>query len=135
METKFSKKKKIKKTQWTIFTCIGRKTRAITKVFKNTGIKVAYSIKNTLEKLRTSPTCSITYTGQTGRSYKIRFQEHFRVFKYGTGKSSFAKHLLENEHAIGPMEEIMEAVNCAKKGRLMDALGKFYIFRETKLNN
>ena len=73
------------------------------------------------------------YTGQTGRPFKVRFQEHLSDFKYGNGKSSFAQHLLENGHAIGPMEETMEAVHFSNKGRLMDE--KFYIFRETKLHN
>jgi len=41
------------KTQWSKFTYIGRDTRAITKTFKNTTVKVAYSTNNTLEKLLT----------------------------------------------------------------------------------
>jgi hypothetical protein len=48
------------------------------------------------------------YTGQTGRSFNARFQEHLRDFKHGNGKSSFAQHLLENGQAIGPIEEIMD---------------------------
>jgi hypothetical protein len=47
----------------------------------------------------------------------------------------FAQHLLENGHAIGPMEEIMDTVHFTNKGRLMNTLEKFYIFHETKLNS
>jgi hypothetical protein len=75
------------------------------------------------------------YTGQTGRSFNTRFQEHLRDFKHGNGKSRFAQHLLENGHAIGPIEEIMDTVDFTSKERLMNTLEKFYIFRETKLNN
>lgn len=75
------------------------------------------------------------YTGKTGRSFRIRFQEHLNDFKYRNGKSSFAQHLIEYGHAIGPMEEIMETVHFTNKGRLMDRLESFYIFCETKLNN
>jgi len=50
----------------------------------------------------TCPTCNMKYTGQTDQSFKLRFQEHVRDFKYGNGKSKFAQHLLENGHAIGP---------------------------------
>jgi len=41
------------KTQWSKFTYIGKETRAITKMLKNTRVKVAYSTNNTLEKLLT----------------------------------------------------------------------------------
>jgi len=54
----------------------------------------------------TCPTCSMKYTGQTGRQFRVRFQEHFRDFKYGNGKYRFAAHLLENRHSIGPMETL-----------------------------
>ena len=57
------------------------------------------------------------YTGQTGRSLKTRSQEHLRDFKYGNGKSKFAQHLLENGHAIGPMEDVMNTIHLTNKGR------------------
>jgi hypothetical protein len=75
------------------------------------------------------------YMGQTGRSFSTRFQEHLRDFKHGNGKSRFAWHLLENGHAISPMEEIMDTIHFTSKGWLINTMGRFYIFRETKLNN
>jgi len=75
------------------------------------------------------------YTGQTGRPFRVRFQEHFRDFKYGNGKSRLAAHLLENKHCIGPMDNIMETLHTTGKGRMMDTLERFYIFRETEINN
>jgi hypothetical protein len=42
-------KPNIQKTQLTKFTYVGKETRAITKVFKNTKIRVTYSTKNTKE--------------------------------------------------------------------------------------
>jgi hypothetical protein len=139
---------------WSKFTYFGKETRAITKVFKNTRIEVAYSNKNTLEKLLTKkpyplkdkyensgiyqltcPTCNMKYTGQTGRSFTTRFQEHLRDFKHGNGKSSFAQHLLENGHAIGPIEDIMSTIYITNKGSLLDTLEKCYLFREAKIDN
>jgi hypothetical protein len=73
--------------------------------------------------------------GQTGRLFCTRFQEQLRDFKYADGKSTFPQHLLENRHAIGPMEEIMDTIHFTSKGRLMNTLEKSYIFREPKLNN
>jgi hypothetical protein len=58
-----------------------------------------------------------------------------RDFKHGISKSSFAHHLLDNGHSIGPTENIMETIHVTNKDQMMDTLEKFYIFRETKLNN
>jgi hypothetical protein len=33
------------------------------------------------------------------------------------------------------MESIMETIHITNKGQMMDTLERFYIFRETKLNN
>ena len=75
------------------------------------------------------------YTGQTGRPFRTSFQEHLRDFRYGNGNSSFSLHLLENGHDIRPTEDIMSTVHFTNKGRLIDTLEKFYIFRLTKLDN
>jgi hypothetical protein len=74
------------------------------------------------------------YTGETGISFSTLYHEHTRDSKYRNGKSTFAQHLLENGHAISPMEEIMETIHFTNKGRLMNTFEKFYIFRETRLN-
>jgi len=50
-------------------------------------------------------------------------------------KSKFAQHLLGNEHPIGPMENIMDILHTTNKGRMLDTLEQFYIYRETKRNN
>jgi hypothetical protein len=55
-------------------------------------------------------------------------------FKYGNKKSKFATHLLDNGHAIGPINNVTETLNITDKVRMMDILEMFYIFRETTLN-
>jgi len=42
---------------------------------------------------------------------------------------------MKNKHDIGPMNDIMDTIHFTHKGRLMDAIEIFYIFRETKLKN
>jgi len=69
------------------------------------------------------------------RPFKVRFQDNLRDFKYGNNKSKFAQHLLENRHAIGPMENIMDIIHITNKGKMMDTLERFYIYKETKSNN
>jgi hypothetical protein len=39
---------------------------------------------------------------------------HFIDLKYGNRKSSFAKHLLDNEHSVGPIEDIVNILNVTK---------------------
>jgi hypothetical protein len=38
----------------------------------------------------------------------------------------------EEGHSFGPINEIMNALHIAKKGRMLDTLEKLYIFRETQ---
>jgi len=55
------------------------------------------------------------YVGQTGRSFRTRFQEHYRDFRHNNAKSKFATHLLENQHPIGKINDIMEILHITKK--------------------
>jgi len=42
-------------------------------------------------------------------------------------------HLLENRHSIGHTDDIiMEILYITNKGRLMDTIEKYYIYKETK---
>ena len=75
------------------------------------------------------------YIGQTARPFKIRFHEHLRDFKLGNGKSSFAQHLIENGHLFSQTQDTMEIVQLTTNVQMMDTLEKFYIYRETKINN
>jgi hypothetical protein len=68
------------------------------------------------------------YTRQTWRSFKIRSQEHLRNFKYVSGKSRFAQHPIDNGHAMGPLQDIMDVIHVRRKGKMMDTLEKFHIF-------
>jgi hypothetical protein len=158
---KFSIKKKqekerdTQKGKWATFTYIRKETRFITKRFKNTDVKVTFTTDNTIERRLatkqgtdqnkynksgiyqlTCPDCKMRYTGRTGRPFfKTRFQEHLRDFKYGNNRSKFAQYLLENKHAIGPMEDIMDIIPVTNKGKMMDTFERYYIYKETKSNN
>ena len=110
-------------------------TKFITKLFKNTTLKIAFATQNTIGKLLskqnnnyhskfekcvvyplTCPDCKKKYMGQTGGQFHIRFQEHFHHYKYGNNKSKFAQHLLDNKHSTGPMENIMGIIRTMNKG-------------------
>ena len=102
----------IQKVKWAKFTYVGNETRLITKLFKHTNLKIAFTTDNTIERILstkhepvqnkydkcgiyqlTCPTCKMKYTGQTGRPFKTRFQEHLRDSKQGSNKSRFAQEL------------------------------------------
>jgi hypothetical protein len=57
-----------------------------------------------------------------------------QVYKY-KNKSNFAKHLLENKRTLNPMENSMEILHTTSKGRMLNTIEKFYIYKETKNNS
>jgi hypothetical protein len=140
--------------KWAKFTYIGKETKFITKLFKDSSIKVTYTTNNTISKAFSlkpdlarkqnqfersgvyqlmCSDCNMRYIGQTGRPFFIRFQEYFRDYKY-SNKSKFALHLIENKHSIGNIDDIMKS-DTYYKGRLMETIEKFYIREETRNNN
>ena len=142
------------KTKWVKFTYMGKETRLIRNLFKDTDINIAFTTQNNIERFLstqcnqiknkynrcgiyqlTCPSCNRKYIGQMDSPFRIRFQENFRDYKYMNNKSKFAQHLLENEHPIGPMENIMDVLYTTSKDRMPDILEKLYIYRETKRNN
>jgi hypothetical protein len=79
-------KKHVPGTKWAKFTYIGRETKFITKLFKNTSVNITFTTKQTINKLLTHnpqptkdkfnnsgvyqltcPDCHMKYIGQTGR--------------------------------------------------------------------
>jgi len=83
----------------------------------------------------TCPHCKMTYTRQTGRPFKTRFQEHMRNLKYNNRRSTFIQHLLEKGQATGKMEEIMKIIHVTRKGRMPNTSESFHIYKETKAIN
>ena len=116
-------------------------------MFRNTQVEVFYTTNNRLGKLLqydTSgtkkkyersgiyhlrcPSCVQKYIGQTGRPFHVRILEHLHDYRYMCKKSKFAQHLLHEGNDFGPLENIMDIVQYANKGRLMDTKEKFYIY-------
>jgi len=128
--------------RWAKFTYISKETKFITKLFKNLSIRIAFTTNNSIGRLLsqktnhisnskldnsgvyrlTCPDCQMKYVGQTGRSFRISFQEHHRDFKHNNAKSKFAAHLLENHHSIGNINDIMDILHITKKRRTMDTI-------------
>jgi hypothetical protein len=85
--------------KWVMFTNVGKETRHITKLFKNTTVKTAFRTNNTIKRiLKPKPLielgnkynssgvyklkcndCHLQYIGQTGWSFLTRYKEHIRA--------------------------------------------------------
>jgi hypothetical protein len=66
------------------------------------------------------------YTGQTGRPFRIRFQEHIGTLNT-TIIDQNSHNTIDNKYAIGNMEDIMEIVHVTGKGKKLDSLEGFHI--------
>jgi hypothetical protein len=135
-----------KKEKWAIFTYSGYGTQKITTIFKDTKLKIAYRTNSTLQKHLLHKkikidkyensgiyrmkclNCPRQYIGRTGRSFKTRFKEHIRELKYNTDSSTYAQHISNTGHEYGSIENAMDIINVAQKGRLMNTLEKFQIY-------
>jgi hypothetical protein len=70
----------------------------------------------------TCPDYNIKYIGQTGRPFHLRFNEHFRDYKYANNKPKFAQHPIENRHSISSMENIMDILYATSNGTMLNAM-------------
>jgi tRNA U38,U39,U40 pseudouridine synthase TruA len=134
---------------------VGKETRYITKLFKTSDIRIAFTTRDNLRHLLnnnhnhtarnpynnsgvyqlTCSECDKRYIRQSDRPFHIRFKKHAREYTYATNKSNYAKHLLENNHTLQPMEKCMSVLYSTGKGPLLNTLEDFYIYRETLKDN
>ena len=56
-------------------------------------------------------------------------------YKYANNKSKFAQHVLDEGYSFGHMPNIMDIIHIEKKGRMLDTLEQYYIYRETQYGN
>jgi hypothetical protein len=151
---KKAKRKDSQKTKWATILYVGRETNSIARLFKNTDVKISFTTKNTIQKLLapkthtltkdrydnnrvyklSCPGCDKEYVGQTGRPFRVRFSKHLHDYKYQNPKSKFALHLLEYNHPIAPIHDIMEIIYNTSKGRFMNTIEQYHIYRITQSN-
>ena len=83
----------------------------------------------------TCQNCDKVYIGQTGRSFATRFKEHERDYHNKCTKSLFAKHPLEQQHHLSPMEECMSILEIQRKSKKLNTLEQFHIYTTVKSGN
>jgi hypothetical protein len=140
-----------KEIKWVSFTYTGNYIRKITKLFRNTNLKISFKTQHTLGKLisetpdtnkfdlsgiykLTCQTCQKAYIGQTGRKLSIRYNEHMRSIRSNKNDSAYASHVLNNRHEYGPISSIMELLETSRKGTLMNIKEDFYIYYHNQHN-
>jgi hypothetical protein len=120
--------------KWAIFTYINEETSYITNIFRRTYLRIAFRTTNAIGNLltHTNPApdkfslsgvykltctdCNKAYVGQTCRHFTTRYKEHKVAFRNNSHASSFAKHLNEEAHSFGPIDNIMQVLHYHKKG-------------------
>jgi len=65
----------------------------------------------------------------------MRFCKHYNDYKYANNRSKFAQHVIDEGNAFCPMNDIMDIIRIANKGKMLDTLEKFYIYKETQSGN
>lgn len=78
--------------------------------------------------------CPKFYIGQTGRSFKQRFDEHTREVKNTNintiMKSKYAQHLHQEKHSYTDIDTNLQIIQKMHKGRNMDRREEYEIYKE-----
>jgi hypothetical protein len=150
----YNQNRKKRRKKGTKFTYSGKETRFITKILKKAGLHIAFTTRQTIGNLLkykthqpsdkyeesgvyqlTSLDCHKHYIGQTASSYRTRFGENAQDYRHGNHRSNFAKHLLECKHALHPMEDSMSILHISNKGRMLNTMERFRIYKQTGNQN
>lgn len=70
------------------------------------------------------------YIGQTGRTFKDRFKEHIPK---PNSKSTYAQHLINNNHNYTDFETNLQTLHICKKGKILDAIEEYEIYKSYKI--
>jgi hypothetical protein len=134
----------------TVFTYRDPTVRMITKLFRNTELKIEYKTMNTLRnhpetnKKKTNKyelcgvywlkcgDCPHIYIGQTGWPFKTQYNEHIRGIKNNGENSKFALHIQNTGHRCTSIEETLDTLHVQRKGRMMNTLESFRIYEAYK---
>jgi hypothetical protein len=123
----------IKNKKWAIFTYVGKETRNITRLFRNTNIHTSFKITNTMKNhlksnKHTRDTfnksginqlkcndCPLKCLGQTGRNFRTYFNEHIQAIKTNKPNSKFAQHVIDTQHTYDIIEKTMDILHIEEK--------------------
>jgi hypothetical protein len=76
--------------------------------------------------------CNQVYVGQTGRNFRIRYEEHINNIRSNRDQSRYALHILQQNHEYGTIDQTMKVLKLANKSKYLNTMEKLYIYKTTK---
>lgn len=74
-----------------------------------------------------------TYIGQTGRILNIRYKEQIHAIR-NSSSTGYSDHILNTRNTYGTMSDTMDIISRGQKGRYLDTLETYHIYRIGKVN-
>jgi hypothetical protein len=103
---------------------VGKETKFIKELHKNSNFNIPYKTYNTIPRLLAymqqeytnkysgngiytlaRPDCGNRYLGQTGRAFRTRFKEHFQSHKHQNENPKFSQHHQDGHHSSVAIED------------------------------
>jgi hypothetical protein len=142
---------KHQKTKWATFTYYGKEIRQISKLFKDTQLKIVLCTGNTISNILKHHTqtdkynnsgiyqircldCPLKYIGQTGRTFNIRYKEHIHAFRNNNSNSGYSNHILNTGHTYDIINDTMDVLMTGRMGRHLNTLEKYHIYKISRNN-
>ena len=99
--------------------------------FKNSQIKNRRAVhrhqkKSSLYKL-TCNTCKMAYIGQASRHLRQSYHEHIRYKRYNNLQSAYAKHIPNQRHDCGPIDNKMSQLKRINNNSMLLTYEQLYI--------
>jgi hypothetical protein len=66
--------------------------------------------------------------GQTGKSFKTRYDEHISDIRHNKDKSKYALHMLQYKHEYSTIEKTLDVLKVVQKGKQLDVLERSHIY-------
>jgi hypothetical protein len=78
--------------------------------------------------------CPMKYTGQTGRTFNIRYKKQLNAIRNNNSNSDYSSHILNTGHRYGSITDTMDIISTGMKGRYLNTLEKYHIYKISKNN-
>jgi hypothetical protein len=78
--------------------------------------------------------CPLKYIGQIGRTFHSSYKEHIQAIRNNNSNSGYSSHILNTGHADGTITDTVDIVKTHKKGKHLNTLEKYHIYRISKSN-
>jgi len=112
--------------KWTSFTYISKKTSYITNIFKPTDLRITFHAH---DKYSVSGVYKLTCPG-CHKTCRTNRKTVLHLLQRTLDSVAQPQHLIEEAHSFGPMNNIMEILQCHKKGAHLNTIEKFHIHTE-----